>query len=457
MNNGEQSTDGPMTLTQTRQVIVTEGLSGLMQRLEARALAPGHNAVIACDFSDAGSTGPLAGIPIGVKDNIDVAGFATTGGSPALKEYRPGSDAPAVTALREAGAIVACKLNMHELAFGITSDNGCFGRVFNRFDSNRTAGGSSGGSGAAVARGIVPAALGTDTGGSVRIPASFCGVAGFRPSTGRYPGGGVLPLSQTRDTVGVLAATVADICEVDAVLSGSQVPLPDLPDRPLRLGLPADAVPGFCAPVEEAFRAALFDLAAGAIIDLIDLPELGLGAMEAELGFPVALTEAAETWRRLCPDKLGCELAEFVPRLGDPAVREAFHSMLQDDDDLLRRYEAFRHKGRSDLQRRVQACYDRFDIDAMVMPTAVVQPPRWEEAEMMQVKGIERPTFFTVVHNTTLATLIGVPSLSLPAGVDRDGLPVGLMIEGPAGADLSVLAWGTAIEEKLRETRAVPA
>ena len=457
MNNGEQSTDGPMTLTQARQVIVTEGLSGLLQRLETRAQGAGHNAVIACDFSNSGSTGPLAGIPIGVKDNIDVAGFATTGGSPALRDYRPSADAPAVATLREAGANVVCKLNMHELAFGITSDNGTFGRVFNPFDSSRTAGGSSGGSGAAVARGIVPAALGTDTGGSVRIPASFCGVAGFRPSTGRYQSGGVLPLSHTRDTIGVLAANVEDICEFDAVLSGAQVPLPKLPDRPLRLGLPTDALPGFCAPVEAAFRAALAHLVAREIIELIDLPALRLGAMEADLGFPVALTEAAEIWRRLCPEHLGCTLEEFVPQLGDPAVRAAFGSMLHDDDDLVRRYEAFRDRGRSDLQARVTELYVRFDIDAMVMPTAVVQPPRWDEAETMQVNGTERPTFFTVVHNTTLATLIGAPSLSLPAGFDRDGLPVGLMIEGPVGADLSVLAWGAAIEQELRELQVEPA
>lgn len=297
MSNRERSNDGPMTLAQARQLIEAEGLPGLLQTLESRATGAGHNAVIAADFSVASSTGPLAGIPIGVKDNIDVAGFATTGGSPALKDYRPGADAPAVTALRQAGAILCCKLNMHELAFGVTTDNATFGRVFNPFDNDRTAGGSSGGSGAAVARGIVPVALGTDTGGSVRIPASFCGVAGFRPSTGRYPTGGVLPLSQMRDTIGVIAATVADLCEVDA--------------------------------------------------------------------------------------------------------------------DLVRRYEAFRDHGRAALQRRVSALYTRFGIDAIVMPTAVVQPPRWEEAETMRVTGGERPTFFTVVHYTALATLIGAPSLSL--------------------------------------------
>jgi len=457
MTNGKQRDAGPMSLAQTRDVIAAEGLSALMQRLETRALRSGHNAVIASDFSGTGSTGPLAGIPIGVKDNIDVAGFATTGGSPALMAYRPHADAPAVAALRQAGACLPCKLNMHELAFGITSDNATFGRVLNPFDGSRTAGGSSGGSGAAVARGIVPVALGTDTGGSVRIPASFCGVAGFRPSTGRYPSGGVLPLSDMRDTIGVIAASVTDIRDIDAVLSNDRSPRPDLPGRPLRLGLPADALPGFCAPVEDAFRLALDRLTEHGIVDVIEFPELGLGQMEADLGFPVALSEAADIWRRFCPEKLGFDMADFVPRLGDPAVRDMFASMLHRDDALVRRYEAFRDQGRCDLQRRVAGLYDRYSIDAMVMPTATVQPPAWHEGETMHVNGEDRHTFFTVVRNTTLATLIGAPSLSLPLGCDRDGLPVGLMLDGRVGGDTAILAWGSAIEQQLGEMLTVPA
>lgn len=270
----------PLTLDQTR-VALAKDEDALMARLGLAALAPGHNCVIAADFTvrSAVASGPLAGVPVGIKDNVDVEGFATTGGSCALRGHRAAVDSPVVAALRTAGAVIACKLNMHEMAFGVTTDNPTFGRAFNPFDVVRTAGGSSGGSASAVARGIVPVALGTDTGGSVRVPASFCGVAGFRPSTGRYPEGGVLPLSPLRDTVGPIAANVADLALIDAAITGAAPELPDLPARKLRLGLPADALPGLSGAVEATFCAALEHLSALGQAEIVALPELGLAGL----------------------------------------------------------------------------------------------------------------------------------------------------------------------------------
>ncbi|WP_454851318.1 amidase family protein [Promicromonospora soli] len=165
--------------------------------------------------------GELAGIPFAVKDNIDVAGTPTTAGSPLLAHGAPSIDAGIVSMLREAGAELIGKTNMHELAFGITSNNAHFGPVRNPLDPARTAGGSSGGSAAAVALGIVPFSIGTDTGASVTVPASFCGVVGFRPSTGRYPGDGIVNLSWTRDTAGLHTRSVQDARIVDRAITRS--------------------------------------------------------------------------------------------------------------------------------------------------------------------------------------------------------------------------------------------
>ena len=153
----------------------------------------------------------LHGIPILVKDNINTVDFLTTGGTPALANHQPSADAGVITRLKNAGALIVGKTNMHELAFGITSNNAFTGAVHNPYDRKLITGGSSGGSAAAVSAHIVPVSLGSDTGGSNRIPASLCGVCGFRPTTGRYPGDGLINLSKTRDTVGIFAHSVSDI------------------------------------------------------------------------------------------------------------------------------------------------------------------------------------------------------------------------------------------------------
>ena len=182
---------------------------------------------------------PLSGIPLAIKDNIDCAGMPTAAGTAALRDAVPRADAPVVARVIDAGALAAGKANMHELAFGCTNDNGFFGPARNAYDPSRIPGGSSGGSAVLVASGAVPAALGTDTGGSVRIPAALCGLVGFRPTHGRYPSGGVVPISPTRDTVGPIARTVADVMLLDEILSGNGTALPAVDDtRGFRLAVP---------------------------------------------------------------------------------------------------------------------------------------------------------------------------------------------------------------------------
>src|SRR6185437_6901159 len=170
--------------------------------------------------------GALHGVPLAIKDNLDCVGYATTGGTPALRDNRPKRNAAVMQKLLDAGAIVLGKANMHEMAFGITSNNGAFGPARNPYDPARVPGGSSGGTGTAIGARLAPAGIGTDTGGSVRIPAAFCGIAGLRPSLGRWPIDGILPISPTRDTAGPMARTVTDLALLDAVVTGSVPPTP---------------------------------------------------------------------------------------------------------------------------------------------------------------------------------------------------------------------------------------
>src|ERR1700726_191748 len=169
--------------------------------------------------------GPLFGLPIPVKDSVNTRNYPTTGGTPALRHFRPKEDAPVVAALRGAGAIVLGKTNLHELSFGWTSNNLAFGAVHNPYDVQRIPGGSSGGTAVAVATRMAPLGIAEDTEGSIRVPAAMCGIAGFRPTTGRYESTGVVPISPLFDQVGPHARTVSDLALFDSVANGDWSPL----------------------------------------------------------------------------------------------------------------------------------------------------------------------------------------------------------------------------------------
>src|SRR5271170_2726380 len=181
--------------------------------------------------------GPLFGLPIPVKDSVNTRDYPTTGGTPALRHFRPKEDAPVVAALRGAGAIVLGKTNLHELSFGWTSNNLAFGAVHNPYDAKRIPGGSSGGTAVAIATHMAPLGVAEDTEGSIRVPAAMCGITGFRPTTGRYPSTGVVPITGLFDQVGPHARTVADLALFDSVVTGDKTPLSPASLRGLKLGV----------------------------------------------------------------------------------------------------------------------------------------------------------------------------------------------------------------------------
>lgn len=436
--------NAPMTLATARAIRDTDGAEALLNLVLSRAAAGTDNAVIAQKGGlPATPAGPLHAIPFGVKDNIDCLPFATTGGTPALASHHPGEDAPPVARLKAAGGYVPVKLNLHELAFGITSNNAAHGPVRNPFDPSRVAGGSSGGNAAAIARGVIPFALGTDTGGSTRIPAAFCGIAGFRPSTGRYPDGGVLTLSTTRDTIGPMAATCADLAEVDAlIVPGLADPTPS---PTLRIGV-LRAKMGLSAAVDTAMEHVFAKLKSTPGIILVPLEVPAFDDLDARFGNTIVLSEAFGVWTGFAQDKAALTLAAFTSQIASPDVRGVFQALPDIAAAETAAYARAIAHDLPDLRAAYARLFAEHALDLIAMPTVSVQPPLIGEDDMMQTDLGPRPSFPTVAANTALATLTGAPSLAIPVGLDRDGLPVSLMIEALPGQDRFLLLQAQRIE-----------
>lgn len=396
----------------------------------------------------AGERRPLLGVPIALKDNIDAVGWPCGNGTSALHGLHPRADAELVRRLKEAGALITGKLGMHELAFGITSHNAVTGPVRNPWNPERIPGGSSGGSGAVVAAGLSPAAIGTDTGGSVRVPAALCGVAGLRPTVGRVSGQGIAPISASRDTAGPLAHSVADLALIDGVLTGDSQPLPALALRGLRLGVPQpyfweDLAPG----VQAAAEAALQALAkAGAELIPVELP--GIAQLDAEVSFVVALYEFGRDMRAyLQAGGRGVRYEELVAGIRSPDVQGLAPALLGEGAVPEAAYRVALQS-----RERLRALYaDTFalnDVAALVHPTTPCTAARIGEDETFDHNGRPCPTFGTFIRNTDPASNAALPGLSLPCGLSA-GLPVGLALDGPAGSDRRLLAIGAAVEAAL--------
>lgn len=408
---------------------------------------------------DAGKiTGPLAGLPIVVKDNINTKDMPTTAGTPALQNARPKNNAPSLQKLLDAGVIVIGKANMHELAFGITSTNlsSFAGPVKNPYDLTRIPGGSSGGTATAVAAGIVTCGLGTDTGGSTRVPAALTGIVGLRPSVGnggarrRYNDDhAVVPISHTRDTVGPMGKSVADVALLDSIITGMVMASAiDLHGK--RFGVPPSMWSGLdngLKDVVDAARKKLTD--AGA--ELIDKDIDGLADLNAKLSFPIALHEPLED----IPAYLkasgieGITLAEIAAKIASPDVKGAFGAITA--DTFGKAYPDAIGTLRPQLQKLYENYFRDNNLDAILFPTTIAPAPPIDLAkgsgEMTINGGKPVPTFDTMIRNTDPGSNAGIPGLSLFAGMTASGLPVGLEIDGPIGSDTTLLGLGLSMEK----------
>jgi len=395
--------------------------------------------------------GPLHGVPLVLKDNINTADLPTTGGTPALADHQPAVDALVAARLRQAGAIILGKTNMHELAFGITSNNAHFGAVGNAYDGSAIAGGSSGGTGTAVAARMAPAGLGTDTGGSVRIPPALNGVIGFRPSVGRYPQEGIIPISHTRDTAGPVARSMQDIVLLDNVITGQSETVAPADLNNMRLGVPN----GFNDDVEAETRA-LMDAAlekleaAGATLVPLDMAMIF--TLNEKVGFPLALYEVrGDLAAYLEAYETGVTIEALADEIASPDVRFVFANLVLGDQAIPEPvYEAALNRVRPQLQAAYAEAFALNRLDGIVFPTTPLPAqPRATSDQNVVLNGKEVPTFQTYIRNTDPGSNAGIPGLTVPAGLTTNGLPVGLEIDAPAHTDRHLLAIGMAVEAVL--------
>jgi aspartyl-tRNA(Asn)/glutamyl-tRNA(Gln) amidotransferase subunit A len=387
--------------------------------------------------------GSLHGIPIAVKDLFATRGVRTTAGSPVYRDLVPEHDAFVVARLEAAGAVMLGKLNMHELAYGITSANPHFGAVRNPWDKERSPGGSSGGSGAAVAAGMAYAAMGTDTGGSIRIPASFCGTVGLKPTYGRVSRQGILPLAWSLDHAGPLTRSVRDAAEVLSAIAGhdrgdptsARHPVVDfVPDegcsiRGLRIGFPESFFFERLDPdVELAVRGAIARAESlGAVVKPVPLPDMAAMNAAAQV---IQMCEASALWEPHLANRL-----QFGPDV----------LALLDQGRLL---PATDYINAQRLRRKLQRGFAKVwsTVDCVITPTtAITAPP--VGASTVQIAGREEDVRLASTRLVRGMNLLGLPALSIPCGLSAGGLPVGLQIIGAAFQEALILRAGAALED----------
>jgi aspartyl-tRNA(Asn)/glutamyl-tRNA(Gln) amidotransferase subunit A len=372
--------------------------------------------------------GPLHGIPVAIKDLVDVRGMPTTSGS-ALPAPIADTDAPGVARLREAGAVIIGKTNLHEFAFGTTSDETAFGPVRNPRDPSRNAGGSSGGSGAALAAGMCLGAIGTDTGGSIRIPAAACGIVGLKPTIGELSCDGVVPLSTTLDHIGPMALTVSDVGMLFQAMKGTTVRGVASAGGTLTFGLLGGY---FTQPLDPDVRVMMDRVqralaSRGHAIVNVDLPHAD---WTPDVYLHIVLPEAAEFHAQ--------RLETFADKYS-PGVRlrlEMGRYVLAEDYVRAMR---LRQTLTREVDRALRGC------DALLLPAMAVPAPPIG-ASTVDVDGVTLPVRAAMLQLSQLFNMTGHPAIVLPGGDGRDGMPRALQLVGHRGRTERLLDVAAAVE-----------
>lgn len=377
--------------------------------------------------------GPLHGIPISLKDLVDVAGVPTTAASRVRDGHRAERDAPVVSRLREAGAVIIGKTNLHEFAFGTTTEDSAYGPARNPYDPTRSPGGSSGGSGIAVATGMSVASIGTDTGGSIRIPSAACGVVGLKPTLGEIPTEGVVPLSHTLDHVGPLTRTALDAALVFDVLKG---------DGQSRDWSGIEGIRRFVVPTPfylerldsqvrarfeetcDRLRGAGHEVRAGSIENAALVPAVYLHIVMAEAAAYHARTLDELPERYVPAVRLRLEMGRYV--LGEDYVRAM--------------------RGREALRRAVDLALA--DADALLLPSLAIPAPSLG-SNSVDVGGSKEPVRAITLRLTQTFNITGHPAISLPIGRTAEGLPCGCQLVGRFGETRDLLRTAIACEPQI--------
>ncbi|HLW23512.1 MAG TPA: indoleacetamide hydrolase [Steroidobacteraceae bacterium] len=403
--------------------------------------------------------GPLFGLPIPVKDSVNTRDYATTAGTPALRHFHPEEDAPIVQALRRAGAIVLGKTNLHELSFGWTSNNLAFGPVRNPYDRERIPGGSSGGTAAIIAAHGAPLGVAEDTQGSIRVPAALCGVAGFRPTTGRYSTEGCAPITPLFDQVGPHARSVADLALFDAAVTGDAARLAPPPLRGLRIGIVRDFWFEGLDPEVERVTARALEALRAAGVELIEAPLPGVQEIIDRSTDQVQNHDVRLALPRYLERYHAGVDFETLIASASPDIQAIFKDdVLPGGKDFVTE-DVYAQATQHELPR-LRALYRdyfaRTGVAAMIFPTTRVPAPRIGEETTVEVRGASVPFESAVARNISPGSTAGIPGLVLPAGLTAGGLPVSLELDGPAGSDRALLSVGAALEPILGPMPAPP-
>jgi Asp-tRNA(Asn)/Glu-tRNA(Gln) amidotransferase A subunit family amidase len=394
--------------------------------------------------------GALHGLPIPVKDSVNSKALPTSNGARALRDFRPKDDAGVLKSLLAQGGILMGKTNLHELSCGWTSNNEIFGAVHNPYEPTHVPGGSSGGSGVAIAARMAPLAVAEDTWGSIRVPASMCGLAGLRPSFGRYPDDGIMPLTQAKfDTVGPMARSVEDLALFDAVVTGDHAPVRPTSLQGVRIGIaPKSLLSDLDPEVERITTEAFHKLrAAGVTLIEADLPDTAnasLGTVSTILAYETlpaisAFLEAQGT---------GIRFDQLLQQAGE-GTRETLKAFaLPPNRPTQDAYEAALIQ-RQRIREEIRQYFEQHGFIALAFPPILAPPPKIGQDAQLEIRGQKVSLAVAMGRNTALGSCASMAGLVLPAGMTANGLPVGLEFDAMTGSDRALLALGLSLEKVL--------